>query len=295
MATWAPGTIVMDKGLGGGRRTSKINGAIPHVAAARGALDFVANPNSRDNHPTYYIDLEGNLYGIVHPDRRPWTTSHDVDEEAVTFEIANPNGDQHPYPITEASLATLKRTLLHHAREEGYSAFVLNQRGQDQTRQGFFIGGHRQYHQVACPGDWLWSRWPGIIQELNAALAGRESAPATPAPSTPASAQITGWDYSGGIAVPRGPLMARIQAALKRRGRYGGDVDGVAGPLTLKGVQQTVKMGGGYTGYVDGVLGPLSGHAIQEYARRHGDYTGWIDGDPREQSWMGFALGLERP
>jgi hypothetical protein len=46
---------------------------------------------------------------------------------------------------------------------------------------------------------------------------------------------------------------------------------------------------------VDGKLGRYNAYGIQEYARDFGSYTGKQDGDPREGSWAGFALGLERP
>jgi peptidoglycan hydrolase-like protein with peptidoglycan-binding domain len=99
---------------------------------------------------------------------------------------------------------------------------------------------------------------------------------------------------SGFIAFwPHGETMRQMQAALARRGRYTGLVDGIGGSLTARGIQITARVGGGYTGPVDGVLGPQTLSAVQRYAQQWGGYQGPIDADPREHSWRGFLAGLE--
>lgn len=106
-------------------------------------------------------------------------------------------------------------------------------------------------------------------------------------PAMPAGSTWSYWE-------PSGELGKRVQAGLKKRGRYNGPVDGVFGINTRKGVQLTCRAGGGYTGPIDGVPGQNTCLAIQRYARDFGSYTGPIDGAPRVKSWEGFALGLER-
>lgn len=305
MATWAPGTRVIDKGLGGGPRPH-VRGFIPHIGAGYSVLGFVSNKNSRDNYPTYHIGQDGRVHGIVHPNRRPWTTAHSVDSIAATCEMDN-SGLAPDYPVTQATLSALVDLIVHHAREGGFKRVVLNRVGVDQTREGFFVGFHRQYHAVACPGDWVWSRRQWIVDEANRRLAGKAPAePSTPV-SAPAAPAAAGWELApggepGAPHWPVGPLMARIQRALQRRNRYAGRVDGVGGPLTARGIQETLNIsecngvGRAFVRTpVDGRLGRNNAYGVQWYARKHGDYRGPIDGDPREQSWAGFALGLERP
>lgn len=115
----------------------------------------------------------------------------------------------------------------------------------------------------------------------------------------PAPAQVTRWvrasAESGAPFWPEGPLMARIQRALKRRGRYNGPDDGRGAGKTARGVQLTLRQGAGYTGPIDGKLGRTAARLVQEYGKRWGGYTGPMDGDPREASWTAFAVGLERP
>ena len=120
----------------------------------------------------------------------------------------------------------------------------------------------------------------GIVKALGGA-----PTPTPPAP-TPAPA---GWDLNPGAADWR-----RIQAALKKRGRYNGPVDGVPGVNTYKGVQLTIK-NVGYTGPIDGVIEGNGCRLIQEYAKKFGSYTGPVDAKLGVNSWAGFALGLERP
>lgn len=112
------------------------------------------------------------------------------------------------------------------------------------------------------------------------------------APQTTPGSSVGGSDWS--YWEPTGKLAERVQQALKARGRYSGPVDGVFGVNTRKGVQLTIK-NVGYAGPIDGIPGRETSYYIQEYARRFGDYKGPVDRAPREMSWQGFALGLERP
>lgn len=108
-------------------------------------------------------------------------------------------------------------------------------------------------------------------------------------PSAPAAPSGKDWSYWE----PTGALAKRVQAALKGMGRYAGPVDGVFGPATRKGVQQTIAKVG-YGGPIDGVIGRDGSYYIQVYAAKFGDYHGPVDRAPREGSWAGLALGLER-
>lgn len=114
---------------------------------------------------------------------------------------------------------------------------------------------------------------------------------------------LSAWNGNGGggggggswaFNQPDAAIQARIQQALKNRGRYSGPVDGVWGPNTIKGIQTTIK-NVGYDGPIDGVPGKNTCHFVQVYAQRFGDYAGPIDSILGPNSWAGFALGLERP
>lgn len=101
-----------------------------------------------------------------------------------------------------------------------------------------------------------------------------------------------GWSYWE----PNGELCKRVQRALIKMHRLPAnyEVDGIAGELFRKAVQTTLNVSGRFVGTVDGVIERGGCFGIQQYAHDFGSYTGDIDGAPREASWAGFALGLER-
>lgn len=165
MTNWAAITAqVIDNGYGESRRGSPINGAIPHHAAGSDALAYVAGYNDRNSHPTYHIDRWGKVTGIVHPDRRPYSTANAVDQQAITFEMDNVEigGD---WRISDATRESLIEVLLDHERQSAREGFAVNQRGVDQDE--FFIGWHSQYVQTACPGPYVTRNIPSIVDELN--------------------------------------------------------------------------------------------------------------------------------
>lgn len=127
--------------------------------------------------------------------------------------------------------------------------------------------------------DHLSNPWPYISDAIRWSDCGSNPAP------KPAQ-----WAFNR----PSAAMQKRIQAALKKRGRYSGPVDGVWGANTIKGIQTSIK-GVGYTGAVDGVPGERTCRFVQVYAQRFGDYKGPVDSILGPNGWAGFALGLERP
>jgi len=126
--------------------------------------------------------------------------------------------------------------------------------------------------------NWAATIAPTVQQELPQFAEGRE------------------WSYWE----PTGSLAARVQRALSGMGRYNfpdgspRPADGVFGENTRKGVQTTLNVSGMFVGRVDGIIEGGGSLGIQKYAKAYGDYKGDLDGAPREMSWAGLALGLER-
>lgn len=308
MATWAKNTSgVIDKGFGGSRGGYRIEGGVIHHGAGVNVLNYVANANSRDSHPTYHVSSKGKVTGIVHPNRRPFSTAHTVDKVAITFEIDNSStgGD---WPVSGAALDAVIDVLVDHARQGGYKKIVKNTPGKDQPGV-FFIGWHLQYSATACPGPYLLSKMNWTIKEANRRLSGATPKPdPKPAPTPPASSMVlVPGRETPKLYWPEGQLMLRIQAALANRtkfgetSRYPGMIDGVGGELTAMGIQRTLNISkkNGVKPFIktpiDGRLGINNGYGVQHYAKAFGGYTGHIDGDPRSKSWTAFAIGLEKP
>lgn len=283
MARWSKNTsAVQDRGFGGSRGGRRIEGAVFHHVAGTNGLNYVANANSRNSHPTYHIANSGRQTGIVHPDRRPFSTAHSVDNVAVTFEIDNSSAGGN-WPVSDAALSTAIDTCVDHARQAGLKRFGKNTPGRDQPGI-FFIAWHSQYVATACPGPHILSRIDWIIAECQRRLDGGKPAPQP----KPQPKRYEASDFGIGTNATRAQWRT-IQDWLKRLGRYSGPVDGVPGPNTWAGIQTTVKKYGYYSGPVDGIPGANTAKGMQSYARDGGGYGGPIDGILGPNSWAGFT------
>jgi hypothetical protein len=244
MTDWYPKVSgVIDNGFGGSRNGRSINGVVIHHVAGTNGLAYVANANDRNSHPTYHISKSGAVTGIVHPDRRPYSTGGTPDPNAVTFEIDNSStgGD---WPVSDSSLDALIDVIVYHASQSPRSGrgFALNDPVVAQVE--FFIAWHSQYKATACPGGYIKSKLDYIVSECNKRASGKPSKPSKPTtPTTPTKPKLGKWLRNGST----GDNVKYLQAAL-------GDlkVDGIFGALTEKAVrkfqrQQKIQ--------VDGIVG----------------------------------------
>ena len=243
--TWYPKVSgIKDNGFGGSRNGQPINGVVIHHVAGTNGLGYVANENTRNSHPTYHIANSGAVTGIVHPDRRPYSTGGTPDPNAVTFEVDNSSvgGD---WPISPAALEALIDVIIYHASQSPRAGkgFAKNEPSVRQSE--FFIAWHSQYKATACPGPFIMSQLDYIVDQCNKRALGIAPV-AAPAPA----------------AVPTKP---RLTSSLKR-GSTGANVrylqtvlgiksDGQFGPITDRAVRafqaaQGIK--------VDGIVGPIT-------------------------------------
>lgn len=103
-----------------------------------------------------------------------------------------------------------------------------------------------------------------------------------PQPGTPAV-----WQFN----IPSPSVQLQIQAALKRRKRYSGGVDGKWGKFSIIGIQKTIY-NVGYRGKFDGVPGPSTCYYVQVYAKKFGGYKGPLDRVLGPVTWAAFARGV---
>jgi hypothetical protein len=245
MTAWYPKvSAVIDNGFGGSRGGRPINGVVIHHVAGTNGLNYVANANVRNSHPTYHISNAGAVTGIVNPTRRPYSTGGTPDPSAVTFEIDNSStgGD---WPVSDAALNALIDVIVYHASQSprANQGFALNEKARTQSE--FFIAWHSQYKATACPGPYVTSKLDYIVAECNKRASGKPAKPSKPTtPTTPTKPKLGKWLRNGST----GDTVKYLQAAL-------GDlkVDGVFGPLTEKAVRKFQKQ---QKIQVDGVVGP---------------------------------------
>ena len=250
--TWYPKVVeVRDNGFGASRNGQSINGVVIHHVAGTNGLNYVANANSRNSHPTYHIARSGAVTGIVNPSRRPHSTGGAPDPNAVSFEIDNSStgGD---WPITNESLEALIDVIVFHASQSPRAGkgFAKNQPAIKQSE--FFIAWHSQYKATACPGPFIMSKLDYIVDECNKRA--KSGVPTTAPASSPAAASAKPR-LSGSLK--RGSTGANVrylQSAL------GIKSDGIFGPIT----DRTVRAFQAQRGLkVDGIVGPITWAALR--------------------------------
>lgn len=231
MTNWAATTDqIIDNGFGDDREGREIQGIIIHHVAGTDGLDYVANANSRDSHPTYHVDRRGKTSGIVHPNRQPFSMGHDVDNIVITVEVDNTRtGD--PWPVSDESIEAIIQICLDHEKQSSRNGFAKNIRGTNQKE--FFIGWHSQYKSTACPGPHILSKIDYMVAEMNKRKAGNTPSPAptpvpAPAPEAPrptsksiadlAQEVLDGKHGNGDARVKSlGANYAAVQAEVNRR------------------------------------------------------------------------------
>lgn len=299
MTNWFPGLEgIIDRGFGGSRGGDSINGAVLHHTANGGgisALDYVANANSRNSHPTYLVQSSGASFGIVHPDRRPFSTAGRPDSEAITFEIDNSAAGPN-WPITDEALEEVCQIIAYHYKNSPRFGNGIARNIPGQAQKEFFVAWHSQYKATACPGPYVLSKIDYIIARSLEIAGGGVKPPTTPKP-TPAVDTSYKYHMQKGDGLtyqePDGWVAAQIQRGLANAGVYDtrvNSIDGVWDINTRKGVQRIARRGG-YTGPIDGYIGKNTIKGVQNVAR-NGGYTGPIDGVPGINTWTGFRKYL---
>jgi hypothetical protein len=244
---------VQDNGFGSSRNGQAINGVVIHHVAGTNGLNYVANKNTRNSHPTYHIARSGAVTGIVHPSRRPHSTGGAPDPNAVSFEIDNSSAGGN-WPITPESLEALIDVIVFHASQSPRAGKGFAKNQPSVTQSEFFIAWHSQYKATACPGPFIMSQLDYIVSECNKRASGViTSTPTAPtptpakpvAPARPTKPKLSGWLQRGST----GDSVRYIQSVL------GIKVDGQFGPITDRAVRAFQARHGLR---VDGIVGPIT-------------------------------------
>ena len=244
---------VQDNGFGSSRNGQAINGVVIHHVAGTNGLNYVANKNTRNSHPTYHIARSGAVTGIVNPSRRPHSTGGAPDPNAVSFEIDNSSAGGN-WPITPESLEALIDVIVFHASQSPRAGKGFAKNQPSVTQSEFFIAWHSQYKATACPGPFIMSQLDYIVSECNKRASGvTPSTPTAPtptpakpvAPARPRKPKLSGWLQRGST----GDSVRYVQSVL------GIKVDGQFGPITDRAVKAFQAAQGLK---VDGIVGPIT-------------------------------------
>ncbi len=127
----------------------------------------------------YGIGSDGDICLYVDERERAWCTGgtktfngktgSEIDQEAVTIEVANTVASE-PWPVSDVAYAKLLDLVEDIARRNGLTAVTYKTDGSG-TLQA-----HRWYAAKACPGDYLMNRFPEIATTVTARLQGQLNA-----------------------------------------------------------------------------------------------------------------------
>ena len=225
---------------------------------------------SRTVSANYIITNEGQIWSVVPEEYRAWTSGSSSDggrgaawdSRSITVEIENQSGAP-SWNISGAAIQAASNLLADLRRRYGVSIVLGHQ--DLWTR-------YNASYPTYCPG-------PTTVSRITGTSAGGN----IPAPG---SDDFDGTNY--GFGLTRAAQEA-LQGALQRLGRYTGIVDGVFGPLSVRGMQQYLKDSGYLAGtyVVDGVPGTVYGTALQNLSAKYG-YTGPKDGIPGSATSAGL-------
>lgn len=157
-----------------GKRNHKIDTVAIHCMAGNlsiegcGALFARTSTQASSN---YGIGSDGRIALYVDESNRSWcTSSAEVDNRAVTIEVANTTANE-PYPCTQQAYNSLINLLVDVCQRNGIKKLLW--RGDKSLmgqvdKQNMVV--HRWTAPKSCPGEWLYARHGQIAAEVNERL-----------------------------------------------------------------------------------------------------------------------------
>ena len=292
-----------------GTRTHKIVYITPHCVVGQLTAPGIGScfPAGRDASCNYGIGRDGKVVLVVDEKNRSWCTSSGFnDQRAVTIECAS--DVYHPYAMNGAVYNKLVLLVTDICKRNGIKKLLwlgsANKTWNYTPKNGeACLTAHRWYDCKACPGDWLYSRYGKLANDVNRML-GSGSADSTPSSTVNGDIDVDGeWGYDTTykaqmvFKTPRDGEVSDqsddcrkflpacipgswefvycpddgsklIRAIQKKCGLKGEDVDGIAGHDTVVALQRFLnkEMNAGLE--LDGILGRLTCKAFQRWLNK---------------------------
>ena len=150
-------------------RRGKIKKITIHHVAGNLTVERVGEifkPSSRQASSTYGVDNRGRVGMYVEEKNRAWTSSNaGNDNQAVTIEVAN-NGGAPNWPVSDVALEKTIELCVDICQRNDIEELVYTG---DSTGN---LTRHNMFANTVCPGPYLQSRFPYIVQEVNKRLKG---------------------------------------------------------------------------------------------------------------------------
>ena len=151
-------------------RNQKINAIVIHHAGGNITVENLGawfdNP-ARQASSNYGVGTDGRIGCYVEEENRAWTSgSREIDNRAITIEVANCSGDP-DWKVSDQALEATIALCVDICRRYG---FKLNYTGDKSGN----LHKHKWYQATDCPGPYLESKFPYIAEEVNRRLGGEK-------------------------------------------------------------------------------------------------------------------------
>lgn len=249
----------------------------------------VFTPASRGASSNYGIDDDGRVGMYVEEKDRSWcTSSRKCDMSAVTIEVASDTKE--PYKCTDKAFEKLIDLVTDICKRNGIKELHWSEDKKVRLAglENGYVQVHRDYSSKSCPGDYIYSKLPALVKEVNSRLDNKKEVVE---------------DKPAKISYTHRQFIKDVQAVT------GAKVDGIAGSETLsKTITVSAKTNRkhkvvlplqkelyrlGYTevGKADGIAGAKFKAAVEHYQR---DNFGKADGiiTAKKNTWKSL-LGMD--
>ena len=207
-------------------RRNKIDMVIVHVMGGDFSVetcgDIFQRPN-RNASSNYAVDSKGRIGMYVEEKDRAWCSGGkdrygnvirvngisgaDVDQRAISIEVANDGGAETGYHVSDKALESLIKLLTDICKRKGIPKLLW--RGDKKyvgrvLEQNMAL--HRWFAQKACPGQYLIDKHPYIVEQVNTAL----NSSTTPVPQKAIIHNVVKGDTLSKISKKYGVTLATI-------------------------------------------------------------------------------------
>ena len=285
-----------------GLRKHKIDRITPHCVVGQATAERIGEcfPAGRDASCNYGIGYDGKVVLVVDEKNRSWCSSSNAnDQRAVTIECASDN--YHPYKMNTAVYKKLVLLCADICVRNGISKLLwlgsasktLNYTPKNGEA---VLTAHRWFANKACPGDWLYSRFGQLANDVNEKLGTAGSGSSSTAPSgkidvdgvwgcdtTYLAQKVFGTYQDGEVSDQSSDCKVFLPACHSSSWEFvyapdagsdliraiqkktGATVDGIAGYETVKKLQKWLNSEQKSSLDEDGFLGPETCKAFQKW------------------------------
>lgn len=175
-----------------GKRTHTLDTLTPHCVVGQLSAESIGGcfPKGREASSNYGIGYDGRVCLIVDECNRSWCSSSNAnDQRAITIECASDKTA--PYAMKSVVYEKLIKLCADICRRNGKTK-VLWLGSKEKTlaytpkSNEMVLTAHRWFANKSCPGDWLYSRYGDLAEQINALLGNGQTTPTQPEkPTTP--------------------------------------------------------------------------------------------------------------